>query len=196
MENSPKGRDDEKRYYEYSTVRELAEAKQRKEEQERVTRLARRSLHFALVFLILLLALTAFYLKDRKECEIDSEDAQHDYICKELQKTLNCRKTIDSPLRVEVMLSFDTQVKASFLVMCGWEVATSELRACFTLISLYAVWSAFAAMRENDKRRAEMYGQSGFFFGILLLIGSLFDVIAIWDSQMNNVNVCALQDEF
>ena len=58
----------------------------------------RRSPHLQLSLLVLFF-LSYMGTADQWTCEIDSQDPQHNYICLELRKTINC-KSVSGPLKV------------------------------------------------------------------------------------------------
>lgn len=63
---------------------------------------------------------------------------------------MNCR-TVSGPIQAEVMLNVDNEVQASALVQCPWEIAISELRICFALLSLLCTGIGLYAIRKKNK---------------------------------------------
>jgi len=149
-----------------------------------------------LIALVVVVCLSIYSMRDEWICELDSDDPKHDVICRELRKAVNCRTTVASPIRAETNLIINNQVKASSLTVCGWDIASSELRVCFVLVSIACVIVGMNAVKNENKKKAELHAQLALFFGILLLIAGFFDWVAISDSQTNNYSLCNLKDEF
>ena len=52
------------------------------------------------------------------------------------------------------MLNLDNNVKASGVIQCPWEIAISELRICFTLLSLLSCGIGLLAVKNKNKKYA------------------------------------------
>ena len=149
----------------------------------------------SLVLLCLLLLLSYLGTGTSWTCELDSNEPSHDYICKELRRAANCRN-LSGPIRTEILLDINSQVKASAMIVCPWENAISELRICFILTSILTVLLGFFAISKESKRQAELHSSSAYFFCLLLAIASTFDLYSIADAETNNYSLCNLVDEF
>ena len=53
------------------------------------------------------------------------------------------------------MLNIENEVKASALIICPWEIAISELRICFTLLSMLCTGIGIYSVRKEDKNFAK-----------------------------------------
>ena len=81
-------------------------------------------------------------------------------------------------------------------VQCPWESAISEIRVCFTLLSILAVIIGIMALKSENKKWADLHFQAGIFLSVLLAISAYFDYLAVQNSNTNNYNYCNLKDEF
>eukprot|EP00331_Platyophrya_macrostoma_P012225 CAMPEP_0176420348 /NCGR_PEP_ID=MMETSP0127-20121128/8558_1 /TAXON_ID=938130 /ORGANISM="Platyophrya macrostoma, Strain WH" /LENGTH=199 /DNA_ID=CAMNT_0017800937 /DNA_START=46 /DNA_END=641 /DNA_ORIENTATION=+ len=178
-----------------TTRKEILAAKKILYEGDNSSKSTYVTLLFALISLLLLLALCFFGTSDVWDCELDRQDTKYAEICRELRKAVNCR-TITGPLKAEVLLNVDHRIKASADVVCPWEIAVSELRVCFCLLALLSVGIGMYAVRRESKKYADLYYQAGLFLTVVLAISSLFDWISINDAKINNHNFCTLSDEF
>lgn len=94
--------------------------------------------------------------RDYWVCELDQENKHNTVICKELRRAVNCKTTIASPIRAEVMLRINNTIKASALAFCGWDTAMSEIRCCFCFLCLIIIYFAWSALKRQSKKLAEI----------------------------------------
>ena len=78
-------------------------------------------------------------------------------------------------------------------VTCGWEIATSQIRVCIVLCALYATYLGYMAAKGENRKSTEQYISLIGFLSFLLATTSLFDVLAIMDSNNDNYTMCSLQ---
>ncbi|CAK75990.1 unnamed protein product (macronuclear) [Paramecium tetraurelia] len=149
----------------------------------------------ALGLLLILLFYSIIGSDDKWTCEIESANNRGHYICVEMRRTMNC-KTISGPIRSEIFLKVKQDLQASAIIECPWEIAVSEVRLCFILLSISSVLIGIYALRKSNKKYGELSFQIGIAFSVLLLISAYFDYISIKASQINNYNLCNLQEEF
>jgi len=128
-------------------------------------------------------------------CEVDNQDPKHDYICKELRSSASCQ-VLTGPLKAEILLDVEGEVKASAYIVCPWENAMSELRLCFALGAGLCLLVGLLALAKEDKKLAELHTNAAYFFSLLLAIAATFDLYAISDSKTNNYSLCNLTNEF
>lgn len=145
--------------------------------------------------LAVLLVLSWFASGNSWTCELDNTDVKHAYVCKELRAATSCR-SISGPIRAEIMLDINSEVKASALVVCPFENAISEIRICYVLASIMSVLIGMMALSSESRKRADMHINSAYFLCALLAIAATFDLFSIWDSEVNNENLCTLTEEF
>lgn len=149
----------------------------------------------AFLALVVLLGLSYLGTGSSWTCELDSTDPKHNYICSELRVATSCR-SLTGPIKAEILLDINSEVKASALVVCPWENAISELRLCFVLASMFTVLLGMLALSNESRKQAELHSNAAYFFALLLLISSTFDLFAIGDSSTNNYSLCTLTEEF
>lgn len=68
------------------------------------------------------------------------------------------------------MLNIQNEVKASALAICPWEIAMSELRLCFVLLSILSVMIGLYSIRKDSKAYINIHVQSAIFLGFLLVL--------------------------
>lgn len=107
----------------------------------------------------------------------------------------SCR-TLTGPLKAEILLNINDEVKASAYIVCPWENAISELRICFALGSALVVIIGLLSLANEDKKLADLHVNSAYFFTLLLVISSTFDLFAVSNSNTNNYSLCNLTNEF
>ncbi|CAG9313276.1 unnamed protein product [Blepharisma stoltei] len=129
------------------------------------------------------------------ECELDNSSPKHLYICKQLRQSASCR-TLTGPLKAEILLNSNNEVKASAYIVCPWENAMTELRICFALGAGMALFIGLFSLMKEDKKLAEFHINSTIFFSLLLAIAATFDLFAISDSRNNNYAMCNLTNDF
>eukprot|EP01017_Pseudomicrothorax_dubius_P012643 TRINITY_DN1531_c0_g1_i14.p1 TRINITY_DN1531_c0_g1~~TRINITY_DN1531_c0_g1_i14.p1 ORF type:complete len:236 (+),score=53.83 TRINITY_DN1531_c0_g1_i14:114-821(+) len=181
--------------FQYSTKNEIYAAKKILYEGDGSTKKTFIITMICAVSLLVLLILSIMGTFDEWVCEIDSTAPRHELICMELRRTINC-KTVKGPIRAEVLLNINKQVKASAMVSCPWEIAVSELRFCFIMLALISAGLGIYAVRSESKKYAELHFHSSILVGALLAIASYFDYVAISNSKVNNFSLCNLKDEF
>ncbi|KAM3139355.1 hypothetical protein pb186bvf_008575 [Paramecium bursaria] len=166
----------------------------------------KRSFIFSLIALTLLFLLLFFSLvgsDDKWTCEIESANNRGGYICTEMRRTMNC-KTISGPIRSEIFLKVRKDLQASAIIECPWEIAISEIRLCYILLAILGTLTGIYALKKTNKKYAELSFQISLAFSALLviqncqqqLISAYFDYVSIRTSQINNYNLCNLQEEF
>lgn len=128
-------------------------------------------------------------------CEVDNDDPKHNYICSELRLATSCR-TLSGPVQAEIILDIDGEAQASALVACPWENAISELRLCFVLASMFIVMVGLLALSNESRKQAELHYNAAWFFAVMLMISSSFDLFAVNDSSTNNSSLCTYTDAF
>jgi len=182
--------------FQYSTEDELYLHKKQLIENSKLKSQATYLIIASTIFLSILLFISLGTIRDVWQCELDQSDPNYSHICKELRRTVNCKTTVAPPLKAEVLLRINNQIRASAVAFCGWDTAVSEIRICFIILSFIAIYFAWKALVTSSRKVAEIFSYSSLFFAILLLISSVFDYIQIMDSKMNNYNLCNLMDEF
>jgi hypothetical protein len=120
------------------------------------------------MFLVLLLLISLYTIKDIWQCELDEENKNQSHICKELRRAVNCKTTIAPPIRAEVLLNINNTIKASAYAFCGWDTAVSEIRFCFIFLSFISIWYAWRAMNTSSKKLCEIVNINNISFLILL----------------------------
>ncbi|CAG9325051.1 unnamed protein product [Blepharisma stoltei] len=150
---------------------------------------------FTFVCLIIHIYCTYLGTANSWTCELDSTDPKHNYVCKELMQKASC-STLTGPLKAEILLNINDEVKASALIVCPWENAISELRICFALGSALVVIIGLLSLSNEDKKLADLHINSAYFFTLLLVISSTFDLFAVSNSNTNNYSLCNLTNEF
>eukprot|EP01016_Furgasonia_blochmanni_P031346 TRINITY_DN32405_c0_g2_i1.p1 TRINITY_DN32405_c0_g2~~TRINITY_DN32405_c0_g2_i1.p1 ORF type:complete len:237 (-),score=34.52 TRINITY_DN32405_c0_g2_i1:140-850(-) len=183
------------RAIQYSSQKELHAAKKILYEGDAPTKKMFITVLFTLLSLFVLLILSILGTTDQWTCEVDSRHSKHDYICGELRRAVNC-KTVSGPIRAEVFLQVGSEAKANAVAVCPWEIAISELRFCFVLMSILCSLVGLYAIRKESRKYAEVHFQSAIFFAVVLLIAAFFDYVSISNSRINNFNLCTLSDEF
>jgi hypothetical protein len=182
--------------FQYSTEDELYLHKKQLIENSKLKKQSTYLIIASTIFLMILLFISLGTIRDVWQCELDQTDPNYSHICKELRRTVNCKTTVAPPLRAEVLLRINNQIRASAIAFCGWDTAVSEIRICFIILSFISIYFAWKALVTSSRKVAEIFSYSSLFFAILLLISSIFDYIQIMDSKMNNYNLCNLMDEF
>jgi hypothetical protein len=182
--------------FQYSTEDELYLHKKKLIENDKLKSQSTYLVAFSTICLICLLIISLLTVRDVWVCELDQNDPNYSHICKELRRSVNCKTTVAPPIKAEVLLRINNNVRASAEAFCGWDTAVSEIRICFIILSFLSIYFAWKALIKSSKKLAEIFSYSALFFALLLLISSLFDYIQIIDSKMNNYNLCNLVDEF
>jgi len=72
--------------------------------------------------------------------------------------------------------------QAHVSVLCGFETATSQIRVCIVLCSLYATYLAYSAAKQENRKMVDSYLSAVAFLSFLLGTTACFDVLAIFDS--------------
>lgn len=108
------------------------------------------------ISLILVLISTWGTIRDYWICELDEHNKHNLLICKELRRAVNCKTTIAPPIRAEVILLINNTIKASALAFCGWDTAISEIRTCFSILSLITIYLAWNAIITKSRKLAEI----------------------------------------
>jgi hypothetical protein len=62
-----------------------------------------------------------------------------------------------------------TDLKASAIIECPWEIAISEIRLCLILLSYISVLTGFYAIKKSNRKYAELSFLSGIAFAVLLV---------------------------
>ena len=127
-------------------------------------------------------------------CELDQLDSKHEIICTKLLKSASCRN-LKGPLRAEIILDIQTEAKASAQITCAWENAMSELRICFIIGCFLTNALGIAGLIKESRSLAELAISASYFFGLLLIISSLFDYLDIEDSKVDNFFLCSWNED-
>ena len=112
--------------------------------------------------------------------------------CDQLRSKLVCKASLVSPINVAFPLRSTVQ-GSQVSIMCGWETATSQIRVCITLCSLYATWMAYQAALYENRKNADSYIQASGFLSFLLAITACFDFLSVMDAVVDNEITCSLQ---
>ena len=87
-------------------------------------------------------------------------------------------------IKAEVLLNVNNEVKASALAVCPWEIAISELRVCFILLSIICVFVGLFAIRKESKKTAELVKITLFLLIFIVLLRSYF-----WRNNTFNIKL-------
>ena len=132
---------------------------------------------------------------DSWNCELDSSDTTHAFICRDLRSIVGCRN-ISGPVHAEILLNVKGEVKASAYMECSWDHASSELRVCFLVTAGFSVLIGLHALSQESRKKAETFIQSCYFFVFLIAMTSTFDLFSVRNSQTSNQDVCTLSGAF
>jgi hypothetical protein len=147
------------------------------------------------IVLLVLLGQSYYGTTNDWTCELDKTDTEHSYACAELRNFTSCR-TISGPLSAEISLNIKGEVRASANVTCPWTNGTSEIRICVAVVSLLCVVLGLLALSREDKSLAELQVNAAYFISLMLVIASVFDLVAISNSTTNNYTLCSLTGEY
>ena len=75
-------------------------------------------------------------------------------------------------------------------VFCGWETASSQIRICIVLSTIYTAFLAYRAVINESKSLADRFLHSSQLLTFLLGTTGLFDFLSIYDSQTDNFALC------
>ena len=82
-----------------------------------------------------------------------------------------------------------TEVEVS--VFCGWETASSQIRICLILATIYNAFLAYRSVTNESKTLADRFLNSSQLLVSLLIITGLFDLLSIYDSNTDNMGLCS-----
>lgn len=94
-------------------------------------------------------------VRDTWVCELGEDNSEKHQICNTLRNAVNCKTTVAPPIRAEVILRINNKIKASAYAFCGWDTAVSEIRFCFIILSMLALYMANDALNKSSKKEAE-----------------------------------------
>mmetsp|Transcript_8075 Transcript_8075/g.706 ORF Transcript_8075/g.706 Transcript_8075/m.706 type:complete len:145 (+) Transcript_8075:33-467(+) len=141
--------------FQLNTPKEIWEAKKILYESDTATKKSFMNAIIALISISLLLLLCMVGNSDSWSCDIEG-NKKNEYYCTEVRRNINC-KSISGPIHANISIKFDNETKASAEVVCPWEIAVSELRFCFTLLSLVSLYLGFSALKKESKKLAELH---------------------------------------
>ena len=135
--------------------------------------------------LTIVFCLSLYTLRDSFSCSGSFEE------CNEIRSKISCKAHLVSPIMLHFPVESQLVSNAAVSVMCGWEPATSQIRVCIVLSSLYATYLAYQAASQENRKITDTYLQAVGFLSFLLATTSLFDVLSITDSQQDNFDTCS-----
>ena len=87
----------------------------------------------------MLLLLSFVTLRDSVKCSGSFAE------CDKIRSNVSCKAQLVSPIYVSFPINSSKTQNATASLQCGWETATSQIRICIVLCTIYATWLAYQA---------------------------------------------------
>jgi len=123
---------------------------------------------YLLIMLILTLMCCLWTLRDSFWCSGGTEQD-----CEDIRKKLSCKAMVVSPMWATMQLTIGNDASPDKLdigVFCGWETASSQIRICIVLSSIYTSFLAYRSVINESKTLAERVGKQPNLIIIFILV--------------------------